>query len=105
MTRRELLARSIATSAGLGALTIGQGLHAKDDEEERDPSNWILWSDPHIDAIRDRDKKEGSPFYMFNNFAMATKEVLAKKRRPAGIFINGDLANLYGILKFSQVIS
>lgn len=106
LTRREMLARTLSATAGVGALSLtGTSLHAQDESREHDPSNWLLWSDTHIDANRDRDKKEGSEFYMYNNFVMASKEALAKKKRAAGIFINGDCANLYGTRKDYEVLA
>lgn len=101
-SRRELLSQSISITAGLAALSIPSASQAVADQ--RDMNNWLLWSDPHIDKNRDRDKNE-TGFYIYNNFVNAAKEALAKKKNAAGIFINGDCANLYGFAKDYEVLA
>lgn len=97
ISRRELLAQSISASAGLTALSLSpRSLFAEEGSENRDTANWLLWSDPHIDKNRERDNK-GTGFYMYKNFITATKEVIERKKGAAGIFINGDCANQYGL--------
>ncbi len=105
ITRRELLAQSLSASAGLAALSLLPGsLLAEEAGKKRDTANWLLWSDPHIDRNRMRDNR-GTGFYMYKNFITATKEVIEKKKNAAGIFINGDCANQYGLVPDYKVLA
>jgi hypothetical protein len=56
ITRRELLKQSLSASAGIAAFSfLPESLTAEEADKKRDTSNWLLWSDPHIDKNRMRD--------------------------------------------------
>ena len=106
ISRRELLAKSATASTGLAALSFFPELvTATNVDKKRDPSNWLLWSDPHIDQDKDRGKKKNKDYYMYKNFVAVTNDVIKNKKNAAGIFINGDCANLYGKPKDYEVLA
>jgi len=63
------------------------------DQAARDPNRWILLSDTHICAERDRTHRGIRPAV---TFAQARREILALEPAPAGAIISGDCVYLEG---------
>lgn len=84
LSRRKFLTGALATGAGLmlrGRLAAAGA--------SPDPHTWALLSDSHIAADR---AKMARGINMAAQLATAIDDVLKHARRPAGAFINGDLA-------------
>ena len=84
ITRRQFLMRSLAAGAGLA---MGPELRAA--MRRTDPDSWALFSDIHIAGDR---MKEARGINMADHLAIASREVLALPKRPAGVFVLGDCA-------------
>jgi len=94
-SRRRFLAGSLAAAAGLllpaGRLPVLWGADAANAPPSVDPDRFALLSDIHIAGDRKRVYRGVN---MFDNLQRVCAQVTA--RRPAAVFIDGDLAHLSG---------
>src|SRR3954471_203925 len=84
ISRRDFLKRTLAAGAGLALIPE---LPAA--EWRTDPDSWVLFSDIHISGNR---AKEARGINMADHLTVASREVLALPKRPAGVFVLGDCA-------------
>lgn len=84
ISRRQFLKRSAVVSAGL---LFTRDLFAAG--KPIDANTWALFSDIHIAENKARMARE---INMTDHFVTAANEIIALPKRPAGLFINGDLA-------------
>ena len=84
LSRREFLVRTLVGSA---ALVLAPELLAA--SQRRDPNVWALLSDIHLSADASMVQRG---INMTDHFTQATREVLALRKRPAGVIITGDCA-------------
>lgn len=84
ISRRDFLKRALAAGAGFA---LGPQLFAA--ARETDPDSWVLFSDIHIAG---NPAKEARGINMADHLTIASREVLALPKRPAGVFITGDCA-------------
>ena len=85
ISRRQFLARSLATGAGL---VLSQNLFAASRKVEE--NTWALFSDTHIAADPAHIARTAN---MTANLKAVAKEVIALPKRPAAVLISGDLAH------------
>lgn len=85
LSRRAFLTR--AAVAGLGAALTRRALAAA--ATPPDPHTWALLADTHIAADRTRVARGVN---LAAHLTDVVRDVLARPRRPAGLFIDGDLA-------------
>jgi len=85
LSRRAFLAH--AAAAGLGAALTRRAFAAA--ATPADPHTWALLSDTHIAADRARVARGVN---LTEHLTDVVRDVLARPRRPAGLFIDGDLA-------------
>lgn len=94
-SRRRFLVGSLASAAGLllpaGRLPLLLGAESAGSPSRPDPDRFALLSDIHIAGNR---KTVYRGVNMFDNLQRVCVEVTA--RRPAAVFIDGDLAHLRG---------
>jgi len=88
ISRRQFLARALATGVGLA---LGPDLFAA--SKHTDENSWALLSDIHISADRARVARG---INMADHFAAVVRELVALPKRPAGVFITGDCAYNHG---------
>ncbi|HOC56562.1 MAG TPA: metallophosphoesterase [Verrucomicrobiota bacterium] len=84
ISRRQFLVRSLAGGA---ALALAPELFAA--TKRSDPDSWALLSDIHLSADASMVQRGIS---MTDHFGCVTRELLALRKRPAGVFITGDCA-------------
>lgn len=84
INRRQFLARTLATAAGLA---FAPPLFAG--EKEIDSDFWALLSDTHIAADRDRFAHGCN---MTGHLDVVTRDVIAQSKIPQGVFVTGDCA-------------
>lgn len=84
ISRRQFLARTLATGAGL---MLSPNLFAA--SRKVDEHCWALFSDIHLAAD---PAKLGRGINMSDNFTAVVKEVLALRTQPGNALISGDLA-------------
>lgn len=88
ISRRRFLAASFATGAGL--LT---GRLRAADEQDLDPDRFALLADTHISGNRDEIARGTN---MAANLRQVGREILAGRRLPSSVLIDGDCAYLDG---------
>ena len=81
LSRRQFLIRALAAGAGL---TVAPSVLAA---TRRDPNAWALLADTHLAA---NQAQMARGINMAGHFKSVSQEVLALKKRPAGVFIGGD---------------
>jgi len=84
LSRRQFLARSLAGGA---ALALAPELFAA--TRRTDPDSWALLSDIHLAADAGSVQRG---INMTDHFGYVRRELLALRKRPAGVFITGDCA-------------
>ena len=88
ISRRRFLSASLAAGAGLA---LPGRLLAED--VPVDPHRFALLADTHVWEHRDREHAGVKPA---ENFALARKEILALRPRPAAMIIAGDCVFIHG---------
>lgn len=100
LSRRSFLAQGAAVVAGLTVLPSGWGA-----EEGVNPNVVALFSDTHAPSAPDVTVRDTN---MTSNLRQVVREVLALKKKPAGVIVNGDCAYLKGLpadyANFSQCV-
>lgn len=96
-SRRHFLRNSIA--AGVGLLTVRW---SKAEDVGVDSDCWALLSDTHLAGNRDEIKNDVN---MFRNLEQVLGEVRGLAKRPAGLFVNGDLALMDGQPRDYQLLA
>jgi Icc protein len=84
ISRRQFLLRSVAGGA---ALALNPALVAA--AKQTDPNSWALLADTHIAADRALVARN---INMTDHFLSVSRELVALRRRPAGVIITGDCA-------------
>lgn len=84
ITRRAFLARTLTAVAGLA---LAPRLMA--DGKETDGDFWALFSDTHIAANRETYSYD---INMTDHLNLASRDVMAFPKLPAGVFVTGDCA-------------
>jgi 3',5'-cyclic-AMP phosphodiesterase len=84
ITRRKFLARTLTAAAGLA---LAPRLLANG--KETDPDFLALFSDTHIAADRAHISHGAN---MADNMTTSTRELMAMRHNPAGVFVTGDCA-------------
>jgi Icc protein len=90
LTRREFLKRAVCAGAGMA---LAPRLLAASLEKPSDSNTFAFFSDPHIAAD---PAEQHLGVNMSRNLAACTSALAEWPVRPAGIFVNGDLAYLRG---------
>jgi len=84
ISRRQFLVRALAGGA---ALALSPSLLAA--AKRSDPNSWALLADTHIAGDRGLVARG---INMTDHFQTVSRELLALRKRPAGVFITGDCA-------------
>src|SRR5688572_29488297 len=89
LSRRSFLAQGAAAVAGMTVLQSGWGA-----EGEVNRNVVALFSDTHVPSAPDVTARDTN---MTSNLQQVVREVIALKKKPAAVFVNGDCAYLKGL--------
>jgi 3',5'-cyclic-AMP phosphodiesterase len=91
LSRRRFLTSAAVTAAGLVLFRSGAGAT----EAENDPDYFIFLADTHIDQNSNRLLRGINPA---EHLDVAVRRIVALRPRPAAVIINGDAANVRGLI-------